>query len=221
MCQRDNEDTLIKNNKSGALEYIRLTEEELKQIIKCEVGEAMEAYKKEQEEIWRERAEHIRDNAKLLIVNYRKFKKMKDTSVYDTDTVRSPTLRELFENMLEQVRKDEFTLTSTKRNKIITGMLMNHIDVQLDNYKKECEMSDIPDINRRYRVIEMMYLREKPMKAEEVAELECIDKSNVYRTLERAYDDLTIYFFGVEGLDVLKLRKKKRKNKQNVRKSCT
>ena len=215
MCQsnRSNEDALKKNNKSGPQKHIHITGEELRKIIKCEVREELKAYEKEQEEIRRERAEQIRDNAKLLIVNYRKFKKMKDTSVYDVDTLRSPTLKELFENMLDQARKEEFTLTSTKRNKIITGMLMNHVDVQLDNYKKECEMSDIPDVNRRYRVIEMMYLREKPLKAEEVAEIECIDKSNIYRTLERAYDDLTVYFFGIEGIDVLKLRKRKHKRK--------
>ena len=46
-----------------------------------------------------------------------------------------------------------------------------------------------------------------------------IDKSNVYRTLEKAYDDLTALFFGVEGLDVAEYRRKKRMEKKAARKT--
>ena len=49
------------------------------------------------------------------------------------------------------------------------------------------------------------------MKAVEVAEIENIDKSNIYRTLEKAYDDLATLFFCIEGLDVVEYRKRQRK----------
>ena len=55
-----------------------------------------------------------------------------------------------------------------------------------------------------------MFLKENSRKAVEVAEIENIDKSNVYRTLEKAYDDLTALFFGLEGLDVVEYRKRQR-----------
>lgn len=60
-----------------------------------------------------------------------------------------------------------------------------------------------------------MYLDETPIKAEEVAEEENINKSNIYRTLERAYDDLTVLFFGVEGLDIAEYKKRRYTERQN------
>ena len=166
-----------------------------------------------------ERTEKVRNSAKTLVQHYRQLKKMKDTSVYDPDTVTDLTLAGIFDYILDECRKEEFELTSTKKNMLITGMLLNHVDTQLKNYKKECEQSKIPDVERRYRVVEMMFLNEEPMKPDDVAEVENIDKSNVYRTLEKAYDDLTALFFGVEGLDVAEYRRKKRMEKKAARKT--
>ena len=60
----------------------------------------------------------------------------------------------------------------------------------------------------------MMYLREESLTADEVADVESIDKSNVYRTLERAYDDLAVLFFGVDGAKMVELRKREIKAKR-------
>ena len=192
-----------------------VSQEELTRIatIAAQEGAAkgIEAYKAEQETSRLEKLEKARYCSKTLLIHYRRLKRMKDTAVTDAESVTDPTLSEIFEMLLEKVRKEEFDLTSTSRMKIVTGMLMNHVDVQLENYRKECEKSDIPEVGRRYRVVEMMYLIEKPLKAEAVAEEECIDKSNVYRTLEKAYDDLAVLFFGIEGLKVSEIKPKRKK----------
>lgn len=196
-----------------------LSEEELNQIAIIAAHEGAEkgvaAYKKEQEAAKVEYAERVKNSAKTLIIHYRRLKKMKDTSVCDTDTVTDPTLAEIFDNILDQVRRDEFNLTSTNRNRIITGMMMNHVDVQLENYRKECEKSKVPEVERRYRVVEMMFLQEQAMRADEVAEVEMIDKSSVYRTLEKAYEDLAVLFFGIEGVKISEIKKKKRASKKD------
>lgn len=192
-----------------------VSEEELTRIatIAAQEGAAkgIEAYKAEQEISRQDKLERARYCSKTLLIHYRRLKRMKDTTVADTESVTDPTLSEIFELILEKVRKDEFNLTSMNRLKLVTGMLMNHVDVQLDNYKRECEKSDVPEVSRRYRVVEMMYLREKPLKVDAVAEEECIDKSNVYRTLEKAYDDLAVLFFGIEGIKVTDVKPKKKK----------
>ena len=187
----------------------QLLPENIKDFIKREVNAAMQEYKEEQAEKWYEHAERVRDDAKMLITHYRRFKRMENTSIYNADSVTNPTLMEILGNILGEIRREEFTLTSVKKNKIVTGMLMNHVDVQLENYKKECEMADEPEVQRRYRIVEMMYLRDKPLKIDEVANIEGIDPSNVYRTLKRAYEDLAMLFFGVEALDVSRTRRKK------------
>lgn len=187
-----------------------LSQEEMAHIVKLAAKEGIAAYKREQEENLMNRTEKVRNSAKLLIQHYRKLKRMKDTSIYDTDTITDPTLSEIFEHILNECRKGEFHLTSIKKNSITTGMIMNHVDVQLENYKRECSKSPIVEIQRRYRVVEMMFLKENSMKAVEVAEIENIDKSNIYRTLEKAYDDLATLFFCIEGLDVVEYRKRQR-----------
>ena len=189
---------------SNVKKYV-VTESELAMIAEVAAEKAISTYKREQEEQMQQQAEKCRYSAKLLIIHYKRLKRMKDTSVYDA---------EIFDNMLGKIRMNEFDLTSTNRNRIITGMLMNHVDVQLENYQKECEKSKEQDVARRYRIVEMMYLREESLTADEVADVECIDKSNVYRTLERAYDDLAVLFFGVDGAKMVELRKREIKAKR-------
>lgn len=194
--------------------YILITEEDFDRRLKAAgragAKEGVAAYRREQEESQEEMAEKVKNSAKTIIIHYRQLKKMRKTSVCDADTVTDPTLKEILEGIAGRVRRDEFNLTSTSRNKIVTGMLMNHVDVQLENYKRECRKSKVPDIGRRYAVVEMMFLREEPLKAEEVAEEMSIDKSSVYRTLEKAYDDLAVLFFGIEGIMGIEIRRKKR-----------
>lgn len=194
--------------------YILITEEDFDRKLKAAgragAKEGVAAYRREQEESQEEMAEKVKNSAKTIIIHYRQLKKMKKTSVCDAESVTDPTLKEILEGIAGRVRKDEFNLTSTSRNKIVTGMLMNHVDVQLENYKRECKKSKVPDIGRRYTVVEMMFLREEPLKAEEVAEEMSIDKSSVYRTLEKAYDDLAVLFFGIEGIMGIEIRRKKR-----------
>ncbi len=199
--------------------FVVLSQEDIQQIAILAAKEGVAAYKKEQEVRLSERTEKVRNSAKMLLQHYRKLKRMEDTSIYDIDTITDPTLSEIFEHILDECRRGEFHLSSIKKNRLITGIILNHVDVQLENYKKECSRSNIPDIQRRYRIVKRMYLDETPIKAEEVAEEENIEKTSVYRTLEKAYDDLTALFFGVEGLDVATYRKKKRMEKRELRKN--
>lgn len=191
-----------------------VTEIELNMIAEVAAEKAINVYKKEQEEQMQKQAEECRNNAKLLITHYRRMKKMRDTSVYDSSTVTDVTLAEIFNTMLGKIRLREFELSSTGRNRIITGMLLNHIDVQLENYRLECQKSEESEINRRYRVVNMMYLQEKVVRADEVARLEDIDKSSVYRTLEKAYDDLAVLFFGIDGVKMVGMKQMERREKR-------
>ena len=197
------ENTPKAEGEAQGVKYISLTEEELERLIK-------------------ELADKVKNSAKTIIIHYRQLKKMKNTSVTGTDTVTDPTLKEILDGILEQVRKEEFNLTSTNKNRIVTGMLLNHVDVQLENYKKECRKSKIQDIQRRYRVVERMFLQAEPVRAEDVAEEEQIDKSTVYRTLEKAYDDLAVLFFGIEGVKSIEVnRKPKKSGKKTMRNADT
>lgn len=206
--------TGVKKNRK----FVTISEEELERLVKNAGREGakkgVEAYEERQEKEREALADKVKNSAKSIIIHYRQLKRMKNTSVYNTDTVTDPTLKEIMDGILDRVRKEEFDLTSTNKNRIITGMLMNHVDVQLENYRKECRKARIPEVQRRYRVVEMMFLREDPLRAEDVAELEDIDKSTVYRTLEKAYDDLSVLFFGIEGVKSIEVSRNARKSKK-------
>lgn len=220
------ENTPKAEGEAQGVKYISLTEEELERLIKAAGREGakkgVEAYERRKEKDKEELADKVKNSAKTIIIHYRQLKKMKNTSVTGTDTVTDPTLKEILDGILEQVRKEEFNLTSTNKNRIVTGMLLNHVDVQLENYKKECRKSKIQDIQRRYRVVERMFLQAEPVRAEDVAEEEQIDKSTVYRTLEKAYDDLAVLFFGIEGVKSIEVnRKPKKSGKKTMRNADT
>ncbi|MFR7387925.1 MAG: hypothetical protein ACLUTU_02780 [Blautia faecis] len=220
------ENTPKAEGEAQGVKYISLTEEELERLIKAAGREGakkgVEAYERRKEKDKEELADKVKNSSKTIIIHYRQLKKMKNTSVTGTDTVTDPTLKEILDGILEQVRKEEFNLTSTNKNRIVTGMLLNHVDVQLENYKKECRKSKIQDIQRRYRVVERMFLQAEPVRAEDVAEEEQIDKSTVYRTLEKAYDDLAVLFFGIEGVKSIEVnRKPKKSGKKTMRNADT
>ena len=213
------ENTPKAEGEAQGVKYISLTEEELERLIKAAGREGakkgVEAYERRKEKDKEELADKVKNSAKTIIIHYRQLKKMKNTSVTGTDSVTVPTLKEILDGILEQVRKEEF-------NRIVTGMLLNHVDVQLENYKKECRKSKIQDIQRRYRVVERMFLQAEPVRAEDVAEEEQIDKSTVYRTLEKAYDDLAVLFFGIEGVKSIEVnRKPKKSGKKTMRNADT
>lgn len=203
------EHELDESQKLGANQdrFIVLLPEELEQMIKAAGREGakqgVEAYRKAEEKAKEERAEKVRNSAKTLLIHYRQLKIMKKTSVVDANTVTDPTLREILEGLAGRIRRNEFELNSTTRNKIKTGMIMNHVDVMLENYRKECKRSRVPEVERRYRVVEAMYLREDRLKVSEVAELEGIEPRTVYMTLDKAYDDLTILIWGIDGMEAV------------------
>lgn len=194
-----------------------LTEEDVTRIATIGAMRGIAEFRKAQEAVRQERTERVRNSAKYLMQHYRKLKRMEQSSVHGTDTVQDPTLSEIFEEILGEVRRQEFDVTSTKRNTLVTGVMMNHVDVQLENYRKECELSQEPEVRRRYRVIEEIFLQEEPMSPDDVAEIENIDKSSVYRTLEKAYDDLAALFFGIEALNVTEWRRQKEREKKERR----
>lgn len=79
-------------------------------------------------------------------------------------------------------------------------MILDHVDTMLGVYKKQCENSVDPEESRRYRVIEGMYLTEKPKTVAELAEEEHVTERTIFRDRDIAYKRLAILFFGIDGV---------------------
>lgn len=179
---------------------------ELEAIVRLASETAVESYRKELErqqeqdgKARRERHHRVVNSAKMLLKNYRRFKKMTVSSVYGKDTSTNETLVELLELMQGIYRSGELEVVSIKDRVARTGLMIEHIDAMLEVYKKDCNRS--PEGQRRYRVIYWMYLSEDESKtAEDIAEMENVVVRTVFRDIKTAYEELAVLFFGIDGV---------------------
>lgn len=179
---------------------------ELEAIVRLASETAVESYRKELErqqeqdgKARRERHHRVVNSAKMLLKNYRRFKKMTVSSVYGKDTSTNETLVELLELMHGIYRSGELEVVSIKDRVARTELMIEHIDAMLEVYKKDCNRS--PEGQRRYRVIYWMYLSEDESKtAEDIAEMENVVVRTVFRDIKTAYEELAVLFFGIDGV---------------------
>ena len=179
---------------------------ELEAIVRLASETAVESYRKELErqqeqdgKARRERHHRVVNSAKMLLKNYRRFKKMTVSSVYGKDTSTNETLVELLELMQGLYRSGELEVVSIKDRVARTELMIEHIDAMLEVYKKDCNRS--PEGQRRYRVIYWMYLSEDESKtAEDIAEMENVVVRTVFRDIKTAYEELAVLFFGIDGV---------------------
>lgn len=179
---------------------------ELEAIVRLASETAVESYRKELErqqeqdgKARRERHHRVVNSAKMLLKNYRRFKKMTVSSVYGKDSSTNETLVELLELMQGIYRSGELEVVSIKDRVARTELMIEHIDAMLEVYKKDCNRS--PEGQRRYRVIYWMYLSEDESKtAEDIAEMENVVVRTVFRDIKTAYEELAVLFFGIDGV---------------------
>ena len=175
-------------------------------IVRLASETAVESYRKELErqqeqdgKARRERHHRVVNSAKMLLKNYRRFKKMTVSSVYGKDTSTNETLVEMLELMQGIYRSGELEVVSIKDRVARTELMIEHIDAMLEVYKKDCNRS--PEGQRRYRVIYWMYLSEDESKtAEDIAEMENVVVRTVFRDIKTAYEELAVLFFGIDGV---------------------
>lgn len=177
-----------------------IDDEQLRMICETAARAGVEAYKEEHTRAEIERSNRVLNNAKKLIVNYRRFKGMCENSVYDKNTSADTDLKEVLELMSGNFRDKDFTVLSIKEKVSRTKMMMEHVDAMIEVYRKHCEASPDPEELRRYEIIEQMYMSECPKKPSEIAEEENITVSTVYRDIDKACKKLAVLFFGIDGV---------------------
>lgn len=92
----------------------------------------------------------------------------------------------------------DLKVDSVKRSVAKTRLMLDHVLTMIDVYRQECEKSKRDEVRRRYRVLDMMYLREERLEPEEIAKIENIDKRTVYKDVDAACERLSYYIFGIE-----------------------
>lgn len=114
-----------------------------------------EKKEQEKEEEKKHRYDRVLHNTELLMNNYRNFKQH-ITGVEELED-------EIMENWIIDWDDDSKIIDQILITRARTETALKHIDNCLEYYKLKCEASDKEEVQRRYKVIKMLYIDEKKM----------------------------------------------------------
>lgn len=162
-------------------------------------AKALEKQKRQYAEKLVDRRYH---NTKLLLRNYRKLNSHYKEAVKDklAAVEESDSFMEIMELMTGTLTDEQLLIESIERSAVRTQVIMAHVNKMLDIYKEVCDRSQRPEDGRHWRALRALYLDDEPMTAAEIAELEQVDKRTVYKDIDASVRDLTVLFFGIDGV---------------------
>ena len=175
----------------------RLTPEMVELIAAVAAETAVEKYKEER----KRSAEVVRDrrynNTKLLFRSYRSLADYNKNTIFDiaqlAEEKGNPELLEAV-GLLGESRQVECI-----RDRVaFTRVAMENVEIALEVYKRWCEKSPKPEVQRRWRVLYKMYLSDTELTPQEVADEEHISLSQVYEDINNAAKDMEKRFFGLD-----------------------
>jgi hypothetical protein len=152
--------------------------------------EYLEKEKQKQQKVKRDR--RLR-NTKLLLKHYRSFKRHCGDVKTELEKLNDP-------EFLNEIDTEKFAIESDKRSKERTLAMVRFIDKMLEVYRIMCERSGRPEEIRKYKTIEMMYISDEKLTAEQIAEEHEIDTRTVYKDINKASNALSALIFGVDGM---------------------
>lgn len=174
-----------------------LSNEQRREIIGLASQVAIEYYHKEKDRSRKAAQDKRLYNTKLLMEKYRGFVIHSQSAVYDATQVDDDLdLAALLDLMGCGEGENHLLVESVQESAARTRVLVHHIDQMLDYFKHSCEASPRPEDGRRCRIIYALYIDDEKKTAQELADLECIDISTVYKDVKAAMKQLSALIFG-------------------------
>jgi hypothetical protein len=170
-----------------------LKPETVEQISKAAVQAALEYLEKEKARQKKAKKDWRRRNTKLLLRNYRGFVKHSKEAQEKFEVTR-------WDDSLEELYTEEFAIESIRKSKARTLEMVRFIQRMLVAFKAMCEATGKPEDVRRYQVIDSMYISDKIMSAEEIAEFHKVEVRTVYNDVNNACEALSVLIFGVDAV---------------------
>lgn len=160
---------------------------------------AMQALEKEKSKMKKSRYDRRLRNTKLLLRNYRMFKEHTKNAVFETTDLDGNAI-DILDTIYEYSGTDDLYVESIKRSVERTSIILTHVRDMIGLYESYCMNSLKPEDQRRYRVIESLYISNNPLTIKEVAIQESIDERTVYRDVDLACERLSALIFGIDGM---------------------
>lgn len=178
--------------------------DELSEIIRIAAQEGANAAIKhisdEKRKEKRQRKDRRLYNTKLLIRNYRSFKKYVNNAVFYEDETQEDALEAIEELMWEPRVTSDMIVESIQRSMTRTKIIIEHIEHMIEVYSAICEQSKSDVKIRRSNVLYDMYISDIPHSKAEIADTYFIDKRTVYKDVEAACKELSVLLFGIDSI---------------------
>lgn len=164
---------------------------------------AAKVAERERKRLQRQQTDKRYHDTKLLIRKYRQLNEYYQNAVFDEEGAEEADedFEEIMRSFGVSFRDEKITADSIKRNYLVTRVVMAHVNKMLEVFQTVCERSNRASDKRRWRVLHDLYLSEKPSTAEQIASREKIERRTIYKDIDACLSDLSVLFFGIDGLD--------------------
>ena len=146
----------------------------------------------------RENKDRRLHNTRLLLEHYRDLKTHCKEAVYEAEGEQSES--DMIESLMS-VKDDTVILESIKRTTQRTQMMISHIDKMMDVFHVMCEKRGDRE-KRRYHVIYDYYIARNKKSLQRIADEYSVSRVTIYNDLKSAEEELSVFFFGVDGLHI-------------------
>lgn len=158
---------------------------------------AIAQWEKERARAQAEKADRRLHNTRLLLKNYRLFKKHAQNAVYEAEQLDESVYDIL--DMMERNTSNVF-VDSIKTSVARTATLVRHIEVMLGLYRAYCEQSGKPEDLRRWRVAKALYMDEELLSVQDLADREFVVDKTIRRDIDAICECLSALLFGIDGI---------------------
>lgn len=189
-------------NKNINNDIIKVINESVAAGISEGITKGMKELERIQEEKRLKQSDTRKYNTEMLLKNYRNFKEHISKSVYSSNQVIGLAKEKAdFEIDFDEPMDDTY-IKSIIKSKTVTRLLLEQIDTFLEYYLTKCMTSERPEIKRRGKVIELLYIEKQEKTFEMISEELGISVKTVNRDRKIAIKELSVLFFGIEGLKI-------------------
>lgn len=156
-------------------------------------------------------------NTKLLLEHYRLFKEHAENAVFELTRLDEAELTaiEIMDSMWQSAGpgRGEIAIESIAKSTLRTQIVIKHIDEMLGIYEAYCYRSGKPENERRWDVINTMFILPMPVGKsktelyEELAAKHFTSARQIQRDINDSMEKITALLFGIDGIQRLEKKK--------------
>ena len=156
-------------------------------------------------------------NTKLLLEHYRLFKEHAENAVFELTRLDEAELTaiEIMDSMWQSAGpgRGEIAIESIANSTLRTQIVIKHIDEMLGIYEAYCYRSGKPENERRWDVINTMFILPLPVGKsktelyEELAAKHFTSTRQIQRDINDSIEKITALLFGIDGIQRLEKKK--------------